>query len=60
MSSPEKFKLLRSILNSLGLSKEAVDDIVERISDLKVFSTPAHTQVTQTVGCLSELFLVNV
>jgi predicted RNA-binding Zn-ribbon protein involved in translation (DUF1610 family) len=34
MSSPEKFKLLRSILNALGLSKEAVDDIIERISDL--------------------------
>jgi hypothetical protein len=33
MTSQEKFSLLRSILQTLGLSKEAVDDIVERITD---------------------------
>ena len=33
MRSQEKFKLLRSILKTLGLSEEATDDIVERIVD---------------------------
>ncbi len=33
MTSPEKFSLLRTILQTLGLSKEAIDDIVERITD---------------------------
>lgn len=32
-ASPDKFGLLRSILKALGLSPEAVDDIVDRISD---------------------------
>jgi predicted RNA-binding Zn-ribbon protein involved in translation (DUF1610 family) len=34
MASKEKFSLLRSILHTIGLSAEAVDDIVERITDL--------------------------
>ena len=33
MKSQEKFKLLRSILKALGLSPEAIDDIIERIVD---------------------------
>ncbi len=33
-ASPEKFTLLRSILKALGLSAEAVDDLVSRIVDL--------------------------
>src|SRR5687768_12144430 len=33
MSSQDKFSLLRTILHTLGLSKNAVDDIVERIKD---------------------------
>lgn len=33
MKSQEKFSLLRSILRTLGLSAEAVDDIIERIVD---------------------------
>jgi hypothetical protein len=33
MQSPEKFSLLRTILRTLGLSAEAVDDIIERIVD---------------------------
>ena len=33
MSSQDKFSLLRTILQTLGLSKEAVDDIIERITD---------------------------
>lgn len=33
MQSQEKFSLLRSILKALGLSPEAVDDIVDRIVD---------------------------
>jgi predicted RNA-binding Zn-ribbon protein involved in translation (DUF1610 family) len=33
MTSQEKFSLLRGILQTLGLSKEAVDDIVDRITD---------------------------
>jgi len=33
MTSPDKFSLLRTILHTLGLSKEASDDIVDRISD---------------------------
>jgi hypothetical protein len=33
MSAQDKFSLLRTILQILGLSKEAVDDITERISD---------------------------
>jgi hypothetical protein len=32
MTSQEKFSLLRGILQTLGLSKEAVDDIVDRIT----------------------------
>lgn len=31
--SQEKFSLLRTILQTLGLSKEATDDIIERITD---------------------------
>ena len=38
MQSKEKFSLLRSILKTLGLSSEAVDDIVERIVDFLTFS----------------------
>lgn len=38
MQSKEKFSLLRSILKTLGLSPDAVDDIVERIVDLLTFS----------------------
>jgi len=34
MASNEKFLLLRKILQALGLSKDAVDDIVDRITDL--------------------------
>jgi predicted RNA-binding Zn-ribbon protein involved in translation (DUF1610 family) len=33
MQSQEKFSLLRSILRTLGLSAEAVDDIIDRIVD---------------------------
>lgn len=33
MQSKEKFSLLRSILKAIGLSVEAIDDIVERIHD---------------------------
>ena len=33
MPSQDKFSLLRTILHTLGLSNNAVDDIVERISD---------------------------
>ena len=33
MTSQDKFSLLRTILQTLGLSKEAVDDIVDRIAD---------------------------
>ena len=33
MATQEKFSLLRGILQTLGLSKEAVDDVVDRISD---------------------------
>ena len=33
MPSQDKFSLLRTILKALGLSQEAIDDIVERISD---------------------------
>ncbi|HSL29682.1 MAG TPA: DUF2726 domain-containing protein, partial [Anaerolineales bacterium] len=33
MQSQHKFSLLRRILTALGLSAEAVDDIVERIED---------------------------
>ena len=33
MQSQEKFSLLRSILRTLGLSNEAIDDIVGRIVD---------------------------
>ncbi len=32
----EKFGLLRSILKTLGLSAEATDDIVDRISDFSL------------------------
>ena len=38
MQSKEKFSLLRSILKTLGLSSEAVDDIVERIIDFLTFN----------------------
>jgi hypothetical protein len=31
--SQEKFSLLRTILQTLGLSKEATDDIIDRITD---------------------------
>jgi hypothetical protein len=31
--SQEKFSLLRTILQTLGLSKEAIDDIIDRITD---------------------------
>jgi predicted RNA-binding Zn-ribbon protein involved in translation (DUF1610 family) len=34
MSSLEKFKLLRTILHTIGLSEEATNDIVDRITDL--------------------------
>ena len=34
MTNQDKFSLLRSILRALGLSAEAVDDIVDRIVDL--------------------------
>jgi len=37
MQSQEKFKLLRSVLKTLGLSPEATDDIVERIVDFLYF-----------------------
>jgi hypothetical protein len=33
MQSQDKFSLLRTILKALGLSAEAIDDIVDRISD---------------------------
>ena len=33
MASQDKFSLLRTILKTLGLSQEATDDIVDRISD---------------------------
>lgn len=33
MTSPDKFSLLHTILHTLGLSKEASDDIVDRIAD---------------------------
>ena len=33
MTSQDKFSILRTILHTLGLSKEASDDIVDRISD---------------------------
>lgn len=33
MATEEKFTLLRAILRTLGLSAEAVDDIVARILD---------------------------
>jgi hypothetical protein len=33
MPAQDKFSLLRTILQTLGLSKDAVDDIVERITD---------------------------
>jgi hypothetical protein len=33
MTSQDKFSLLRTILKTLGLSQEAVDDIVDRIAD---------------------------
>ena len=37
MQSQDKFKLLRSVLKTLGLSSEAIDDIVERIVDFLYF-----------------------
>jgi len=33
MASKDKFKILRSILSALGLSAEAIDDIIDRILD---------------------------
>ncbi len=33
MQNQEKFSLLRSVLHALGLSSDAVDDIVDRIVD---------------------------
>ena len=33
MASQEKFSLLRGILQTIGLSKEAVEDVVDRITD---------------------------
>jgi hypothetical protein len=33
MQSQNKFSFLRKILTTLGLSAEAVDDIIERIED---------------------------
>lgn len=41
MSSQSKFSLLRSILRTLGLSQEAVDDIVDRIVDFLSDSKPS-------------------
>ena len=41
MSSQSKFSVLRSILRTLGLSQEAVDDIVDRIVDFLSADEPS-------------------
>ena len=46
MPADEKFSLLRKILAALGLSQEAIDDIVERITDWLFFKN----EQSQTQG----------
>ena len=55
MAPNEKFGLLRNILKTLGLSAEATDDIVDRISDFLSEKEPKVAPLSSPIICATIL-----
>ncbi|MHB8135428.1 MAG: DUF2726 domain-containing protein [Anaerolineaceae bacterium] len=59
MASPEKFSFIRTILQKIGLSTEAVDDVVDLISDFLSVKEAKPESVMEYPYYLRDYFLSN-